>query len=254
MKKFNNTKISIFSGGSGNLELNKNLYKILGENLTIIINGYDDGKSTGLLRKLIPGMLGPSDFRKNIVNLIDETNSSKKSLKFLLNYRLNSNNLKEVKNVFKYNFAFNKKFEKEFSNLSFTEYEIIKENINNLKKKLNIKKLDKKDISFGNLIFSSMYLKYNSNFNYTINEFKKLCGVRAEILNVTNGKNLYLCGIDSNMNFISNEEKITNGNFKNKINDIYLISKKLTKKTLAKKLYGEKGYILLMRDMQLQKN
>ena len=54
--------------------------------------------------------------------------------------------------------------------------------------------------------------------------------VRAEILNVTNGKNLYFSGIDPNMNFISNEEKITNGNFKNKINDIYLISKNLTKK------------------------
>ena len=50
---------------------------------------------------------------------------------------------------------------------------------------------------------------------------------RAEILNVTNGKNLYLCGVDSNRNFISNEEKITNGNFKNKIKDIYLVSKKL---------------------------
>ena len=112
MKKFNNTKISIFSGGSGNLELNKNLYKILGENLTIIINGYDDGNHW-FTRKLIPGMLGPS-ILENIVNLIDETNSSKKSLKFLLNYRLNSNNFTEVKNVFKYNFAFNKKFEKEF--------------------------------------------------------------------------------------------------------------------------------------------
>jgi len=100
MKKFYNTKISIFSGGSGNLELNKNLYKILGENLTIIINGYDDGKSTGLLREIVPGMLGPSDFRKNIVNLINETNISKKSLKYLLNFRLNSHSLNEIKKIF----------------------------------------------------------------------------------------------------------------------------------------------------------
>ena len=101
MKKFYNTKISIFSGGSGNLELNKNLYKILGENLTIIINAYDDGKSTGLLREIVPGMLGPSDFRKNIVNLINETNISKKRLKYLLNFRLNSHSLNEIKKILK---------------------------------------------------------------------------------------------------------------------------------------------------------
>ena len=66
MKKI---RISIFTGGSGNVELARNLCELNNktDNISInfIINGYDDGKSTGFLRKLVPGMLGPSDFRKN---------------------------------------------------------------------------------------------------------------------------------------------------------------------------------------------
>lgn len=243
MKNLYNTKISIFSGGSGNLELNKNLYKILGENLTIIINGYDDGKSTGLLREIVPGMLGPSDFRKNIVNLIDETNFSKRSLKYLLNFRLNTNNLNEIKKIFKLDLSFNQKFHKKFTMLSYSDYEVIKESIIYLKNNIDINKINKKDINFGNLVFTSMYIKYALNFDNAIEKFKDLCDVKANILNVTNGKNLYLCGIDSQNNFISNEEKITNGNFKNKIKDIFLIKKKIQTKDIINNLKNLEKYL-----------
>ena len=36
-----------------------------------MINGYDNGLSTGELRRFIPGMLGPSDFRKNLSHLLE---------------------------------------------------------------------------------------------------------------------------------------------------------------------------------------
>jgi 2-phospho-L-lactate transferase/gluconeogenesis factor (CofD/UPF0052 family) len=65
MSRKKTINITLFSGGSGNvrfIELIKNIPEI---NLTIIVNGYDDGKSTGEIRKFLPGMLGPSDFRKN---------------------------------------------------------------------------------------------------------------------------------------------------------------------------------------------
>ena len=66
MKKIN---LTIFAGGSGNSKLIKVLSKIDEVNLNIIVNCYDDGKSTGELRSLIKGMLGPSDIRKNISSL-----------------------------------------------------------------------------------------------------------------------------------------------------------------------------------------
>ena len=89
MKKI---KISIFTGGSGNVELARNLCELNNktDNISInfIINGYDDGKSTGFLRKLVPGMLGPSDFRKNCSNTILPNNQREETLKTILDYRI----------------------------------------------------------------------------------------------------------------------------------------------------------------------
>src|SRR5256885_7690099 len=34
--------------------------------VTLLVNGYDNGRSTGALRRFLPGMLGPSDFRKTL--------------------------------------------------------------------------------------------------------------------------------------------------------------------------------------------
>jgi len=59
--KFN---VCIFSGGRGAATILSELVKIEQLNLTVLLNAYDDGLSTGVLRSLIPGMLGPSDIRK----------------------------------------------------------------------------------------------------------------------------------------------------------------------------------------------
>ena len=50
MKKSSNIKISLFSGGSGNDRFVDLIKKINNVELNIIVNGYDDGKSTGELK------------------------------------------------------------------------------------------------------------------------------------------------------------------------------------------------------------
>lgn len=61
--------ILIFSGGTGSIAIQNGLSAIYGNenyNLDIIINAYDNGKSTGICRKVFDGqILGPSDLRKN---------------------------------------------------------------------------------------------------------------------------------------------------------------------------------------------
>ena len=56
--------------------------------INFVINGYDDGKSTGFLRKLVPGMLGPSDFRKNCSNLLTSNNQREEILKKIIEFRI----------------------------------------------------------------------------------------------------------------------------------------------------------------------
>ena len=58
--------ITIVCGGSGSINIQKGLHDICNKlPINLLINGYDDGKSTGVLRKMFPGTLGISDFRKN---------------------------------------------------------------------------------------------------------------------------------------------------------------------------------------------
>lgn len=61
--------IVIFSGGTGSIAIQNGLSSIYGNdnyNLDIIINAYDNGKSTGVCRRVFDDkILGPSDLRKN---------------------------------------------------------------------------------------------------------------------------------------------------------------------------------------------
>ena len=86
MLKNTKIKISLFSGGTGNDRFVSLIKSIPGAEIDIIVNGYDDGKSTGEIRKFIPGMLGPSDFRKNLAHLIDLNSINGKIFKDLLNF------------------------------------------------------------------------------------------------------------------------------------------------------------------------
>ena len=61
--------VVVFSGGTGSIAIQEGFSTIYGNtnyNLDIIINAYDNGKSTGVCRKIFDSkILGPSDLRKN---------------------------------------------------------------------------------------------------------------------------------------------------------------------------------------------
>src|SRR5580698_4538890 len=84
------TKINLvlFSGGSGTQSITEAFLKHPQISLTILINAYDDGHSTGRLRSFIPGMLGPSDVRKNINRLMPQSDQCHRALRFLSDHRL----------------------------------------------------------------------------------------------------------------------------------------------------------------------
>lgn len=91
MQKKRKIRISLFSGGSGNDRFIKLLSKIDEIELNILVNGYDDGKSTGEIRRYIPEILGPSDFRKNFSHLIENNSNDGKIFCNILNFRFPNN-------------------------------------------------------------------------------------------------------------------------------------------------------------------
>src|ERR1700722_60048 len=80
--------VVLFSGGSGTQSITETLLQHPQISLRILINAYDDGHSTGRLRRFLPGMLGPSDVRKNINRLMPTTERTHKSLQTISDYRL----------------------------------------------------------------------------------------------------------------------------------------------------------------------
>src|SRR6516162_8942199 len=80
--------VVLFSGGSGTQSITEAFRRHPQISLKILINAYDDGHSTGRLRRFIPGMLGPSDVRKNINRLMPTLERGQKSLKAVSDHRL----------------------------------------------------------------------------------------------------------------------------------------------------------------------
>ena len=81
-------RIVIFSGGRGSTVLSKELLADPRISLTLAINGYDDGLSTGEIRRFLGEALGPSDFRKNANRLAAELNTCPKELLEILETRI----------------------------------------------------------------------------------------------------------------------------------------------------------------------
>ena len=85
-------KVTVFSGGRGSNSLVKELIKDDTIKLSLIVNAYDDGKSTGQIRTFF-NMLGPSDIRKNQENLMTDNFKNYKIWSSIFKYRF-SNSVK----------------------------------------------------------------------------------------------------------------------------------------------------------------
>ena len=263
MSRKKTINVTLFSGGSGNvrfIELIKNIPEI---NLTIIVNGYDDGKSTGEIRKFLPGMLGPSDFRKNFLHLIDRKKLNGDIFYKLFNYRfpkkISKKEFKEFLKLNKNNF-----FVKELCiyNLSVDKFKKIEEYLGVFLKYYSKKKnLNLSDISLGNILIAASFLSSNKNFNNSLANIQKFLEIRHNVLNVTNGLNLYLNAILENGDLITDEADLVEKKHNSKIVDLFLLKQKnyklskilKTKNILEKKNYLSKIHINPIINPELKK-
>ena len=227
-------KISLFSGGSGNDRFISLLKNIPDVEINIVVNGYDDGKSTGELRKFIDGMLGPSDFRKNLSHLIDLKTANGRIFKDILDYRF-SNNTKSSELI---SFLKLKKTNQivqklKIYNLTFEKFLALKEYLSFfLKYYLPKRKLKIADISIGNILISSLFLKNGKNFNKALQDIHFFLDLKNNVYNISKGENLYLVAVLENGEIIPDEEKLVNIKHKFRIENIYLLKNKLNNKNL----------------------
>ena len=82
-------KIANFCGGRGSDSIIRELLKYPHIRLTNIVNAYDDGKSSGYVRRFFR-MLGPSDIRKTQLVMMNDSNSQDAALEKFFKFRFPS--------------------------------------------------------------------------------------------------------------------------------------------------------------------
>ena len=233
-------KVVVFSGGRGAASILESLVAHPQVAVTALVNAYDDGLSTGRLRAFVPGMLGPSDIRKNIGTLMPNIEACDVALKKLLDFRFKegttrdsamaslnafTNSTCEIadKTLNSYYLNLSIKHSKEIATYisHFLSYELAASNQG--------RNFDYADCSIGNLIFTGCYLLCDEDFNRTVKQFSEFCRVRGRIYNITDGRNYVLVALKADGSYVPNETLIVSPQSNVPISEIFLLEQYLDK-------------------------
>lgn len=187
--------IVIFSGGSGSDAIQRGIYNEYPEaNVSVITNGFDNGKSTGLIRTVFDGkILGPSDIRKNQLRYLSYTN---KSLADILDFRFTSDKPEELilEKLSKYSFS-------EFFKAIITRYF------------LNPKahEITYEDFSIGNIIYGQLAHENDNSMQKAADILAEKLGIKTDVI-VNSDESLFLYAKTASNKYINDEADIVDYN------------------------------------------
>jgi 2-phospho-L-lactate transferase/gluconeogenesis factor (CofD/UPF0052 family) len=210
------TKAVLFCGGRGSATIIRALLRAPDVQLALLVNAYDDGLSTGALRNFIPGMLGPSDFRKNFSYLLDLYSDEQYALKTLIEHRLPANfGPSEIGRLHEFVEGGNPQVMAEplcglFGRLDQNAASQVKRLLRGFLDYANgsAAGFDFRDCAVGNLIFAGAYLTQGQNFNAASELMSRLVSSRAVLINVSNGENRMLVGLKEDGEILAHEADI----------------------------------------------
>ncbi|MES2504240.1 MAG: 2-phospho-L-lactate transferase CofD family protein [Myxococcota bacterium] len=214
--------VVVFNGGRGASTLIKELLVRPGVSLTSIVNAYDDGKSTGEIRRFF-NMLGPSDIRK-VQELMLPMNDVDYALNLdLFQYRFRSGATRSEALDYLKKFELDdmpfrsrlirtalRRFVKEFTqSLELTE-------------KVGGQTFNFSDCSVMNCIYAGAYIASGRDFHRTIKSFENLFGLRGRVL-LVNSENRILVALRENGDVLYDEASIVETSSQAPIERIYLL-------------------------------
>ncbi len=226
--------VVLFSGGSGTQSITEACLKRPQITVTILINAYDDGHSTGRLRRFIPGMLGPSDVRKNISRLMPQSQENHSALRFLSDYRMpkgidHASSIALVRHVAEVDGdRLPSELASRFEQLSVRQARMFDAFFRNfldyaLEQERMGDRFDFTDCALGNILFAGAYLGERRNFNAAVDACVRFYEVESRLLNVTDGENLFLIARKQDGGVLFSEAEIASAQNSSKISDIFLI-------------------------------
>jgi 2-phospho-L-lactate transferase/gluconeogenesis factor (CofD/UPF0052 family) len=236
--------VVLFSGGRGTASIASALVNHDQVTLTSVVNAYDDGLSTGRIRAFVPGMLGPSDIRKNISTFMPSLERCQRALKRFLDYRFPVGTTREqaLANLLPLANAagplpdptlagaFIQLTNGQLARLAgysrtFLDFEAAEASRGNF--------FDYGDCAVGNLLFAGCYLAQERDFNHAIDDMAELCESRATVLNATDGKNFVLVALKQDGRFLNDESAIVAPQDTLPITQIFLLNAYLDAAQLA---------------------
>ncbi len=234
-------KVLLFCGGSGGKEILHALMQYPFFDLSVMVNAYDDGKSTGYLRRIIPGFLGPSDVRKNYSHLIDSANIPKRILKDILEYRFpngvdSKRALQDLHNIIQGKSLAHSELDVLLKKTSPKDTTLIRIYIKALVDYLHANKIsfDFEDCSFGNLILAGSFVKNDKDFNTSIEEMHGFLEPKGYVYNVTRGENLFLSAVTDENELLPSEASMVERNINAELTEIFLLPAYLSEKEIKK--------------------
>jgi len=227
-------RITLFCGGRGSATIIRALLRRSDVDLTLLVNAYDDGLSTGNLRNFIPGMLGPSDFRKNLSYLFGNYSQSQYALKSLMEYRLpgETNRLQRFAGTGDLA-QLDEPVQGWFAQLAPPISVRMRALLARFFTHAAGRDFDYRDCSLGNLVFAGAYLEKDSDFNAAAAVVAELVGSRARLLNVAEQQNRLLVGLKQDGTLLSSEAAIVGPQSASPIAGLYLLEQPPTADEMA---------------------
>ena len=214
--------VVIFCGGRGAASIINACLCYPEISLTLVVNGYDNGLSTGKLRSSIPGLLGPSDFRKNYVTHTEPNNTTRKELLKLFGKRLCSSSPESQLAAV---FAKLEQLEK-CSHSSVNELQNVMKDLEIINSSEITTSEVLSECSIGNLFMAGGYIRLANNFNDMIDKYSDVFKPKFDLYNVNDGTNLFLIALKKNGEIIADEASIVAPQSRAPITDLFLIKPK----------------------------
>ena len=209
--------VVLFSGGRGSDVLSRQLIGHSDVALTIAINGYDDGASTGEVRRFLGDSLGPSDFRKNASRVARAIRSCPDGIVEMLDTRLpNPCSREDALQA--------------LEGVAIAGGPQMRERVEAVRRELDSgKPFEFSDCAVGNLVFAGCYLLRSRRFNDAVDDYCALLGLPPGLVeNVTDGTNAFLVGLERDRGVLVSEAEIVDAKHANRISDVFLIDTPLS--------------------------
>lgn len=203
--------VVVFSGGRGSSVLSKELITHPDIALTLAINGYDDGLSTGEVRRFLGDSLGPSDFRKNASHLAAALHACADETIAILDRRLpqGCTQAQALAILAEIHGPIGDRLARFVEELTRTG-----------------RPFDFSDCAIGNLAFAGAFLLAGRRFNEAVDDYAALLGLPAGLIeNVSDGTNAFLVALDPDDRLLASEADIVDAKKQNRIKEIYLLDR-----------------------------